>query len=149
MVQVRKENSFWMATGAPAWALMRCGEGAGAKQAREPWGGGGRGEADPGAAAGVQPHLAELLGQLLHQQLRGAAEAQQQGRAGELLVSLPEQGVVPEGEVLVMLRHQLICGEQRGRAEQGGLRQPASSLRNCPTPYRTASGVCRQSPPIS
>lgn len=48
MAQVRKENSFWMATGAPAWALMRCGEGAGAKQAGELRGWGGRrGEADP------------------------------------------------------------------------------------------------------
>lgn len=26
MLQVRKENSFWMATGTPAWARMRCGE---------------------------------------------------------------------------------------------------------------------------
>lgn len=75
MAQVSKENSFWMVTGVPAWALMRCGGGTGAKQAgrRRARGSGA------GAAVGRQPHLTELLGQLLHQRLHGAADAQQQG----------------------------------------------------------------------
>lgn len=44
MLQVRKENSSWMATGAPARALIRCGGSARMNQARAA----GNGEADLG-----------------------------------------------------------------------------------------------------
>lgn len=141
MLQVRRENSSWMATGALAWALRRCGGSAGCRVAAGQGGGGKQ---------VWTTYLTEPLGQLLHQGFHGAAHAQQQGRAGELLVCLPAWGVVPQGEVLVVPGHQLVCELRWGQGGPGSMaRLPCQPSPLLPTPYRMVSGVCRRSPPTS